>query len=71
MGFAKDGGNQFLGSCLAIRTGDADNLCAELAAVVIGKLLHGLQAVVYKYIASVAFYGISGLIDDGVRAPGI
>ena len=39
--------------------------------MIVGKLLHGLQAVVYKYISLIAFYGILYFIDNGKRASGV
>ena len=32
---------------------------------------YGLQAVVYKYISLIAFYGILYFIDNGKRASGV
>ena len=43
----QDGGYKFLGRSLAVGSGDADNTCAQLAVMIVGKLLQGMQAVVH------------------------
>ena len=54
MALREYGGDQFLRSRLAVGTSDTDYSCTQLAAVVIGKLLQCLQAVVYEYISLIA-----------------
>ena len=70
MALREYGGDQFLRSRLAVGTSDTDYSCTQLAAVVIGKLLQCLQAVVYEYISLIAFNRVFGFVDDSIGAIG-
>ena len=71
MALREYGGDQFLRSRLAVGTSDTDYSCTQLAAVVIGKLLQCLQAVVYEYISLIAFNRVFGFIDDSRGTTGL
>ena len=70
MALREYGGDQFLRSRLAVGTSDTDYSCTQLAAMVIGKLLQCLQAVVYEYISLIAFNRVFGFVDDSIGATG-
>ena len=60
------GSDEFLGCGLAVGASDADDGGAELAAVVLGKLLECGEYVIYEDEAVIAFFSVFLFVDDGV-----